>query len=237
MIQTEWSKSMSQILLVEDDPVLGRGLVVNLELENYEVAWAKDLASAYKTIESKTFHLIILDLGLPDGSGLSLCTKLRESGSKVPIVILTAHTDEDSVVEGLNTGANDYVRKPFGNRELLARVRTHLKEPTRRENQMRYAHLLLLPDRRKAFVRDQEVELSRREFDVLLYLVEHAEAVVTREALLSALDREGEIFDRTIDSHLSHLRSRLRQSKGSGLKITSVYGIGYRLEKDEGEAT
>src|SRR4051812_1111987 len=121
---------MTQLLLVEDDPVLGRGLHVSLELEGYHVNWARDLKSAYLAVDESKPQLIVLDLGLPDGSGLELLKSLRTKGSAVPVVILTAQTDEDSVVVGLQAGANDYVRKPFGNRELHARIRTALRQPT-----------------------------------------------------------------------------------------------------------
>ena len=108
---------MSEILLVEDDPVLGRGLVVNLEAEGYKVHWFKDLKTANDARSSITPALMILDLNLPDGNGLSLLKTIRTEGLKTPVIILTAQTDEDSVVEGLQSGANDYVRKPFGNKE------------------------------------------------------------------------------------------------------------------------
>src|SRR5262245_43414662 len=100
------------ILLVEDDPVLGRGLNVNLELEGYKVQWVKDLRSALQA-KSDQFDLALLDLGLPDGSGLTFLRELRTLDPRRPVVILTAKTDEESVVEGLQAGANDYVRKPF----------------------------------------------------------------------------------------------------------------------------
>ena len=112
---------MSRILLIEDDPVLGKGVKLGLELEGYGVEWARDLRSAKAANETEKFDLAILDLGLPDGNGLTFCQGLREAGSRMPILILTAKTDEDTVVAGLTAGANDYIRKPFGSRELIAR--------------------------------------------------------------------------------------------------------------------
>jgi DNA-binding response OmpR family regulator len=214
---------MSEILLVEDDPVLGRGLVVNLEAEGYQVHWCQDLKTAAS--------LIILDLNLPDGNGLSLLKSARAEGVKTPVIILTAQTDEDSVVEGLQSGANDYVRKPFGNKELLARVKTVMRDPAPSTPQIRYGDLVVLPEKRKVLYGEKDVDLNRREFDILSYFIAHAEAVVTREALLQMLDKDREIYDRTIDSHVSHVRSRLKQSGGVSVHISSVYGVGYRLEK------
>ncbi len=222
---------MSNILLVEDDPILGAGIKLNLEMEKYTVAWAKDLRTARDRNQQDKFDLIILDLGLPDGSGLSLCKELREAGSRLPIIILTAQADEDSVVAGLGTGANDYIRKPFGNRELLARIKTALREPGLREDQVRFGNILILRDQRRVMVDQQAIDLNRREFDIFTYLVNHGDSVVSRENLLQFLDREGEILDRTLDSHISHIRAKLKRAEVTSVAIASVYGIGYRLEK------
>ena len=222
---------MSKILFVEDDPVLGRSLSVNLEIEGYGVVWVRDLKSAIKVNATEAFNLVVLDLGLPDGNGLSFCSRLREAHSRVPIIILTAQTDEESVVEGLTQGANDYVRKPFGARELLARIKTVLREPSLRENQVRFGELVVLIDQRKSFYDGKEIELSRREFDILSFFVQHAEAVVSRERLIEAVDSGSEINDRTIDPHVSHVRARLRTAGAQLLQISPVYGVGYRLEK------
>lgn len=145
-------------------------------------------------------------------------------------MVLTAKTDEDSVVEGLTSGANDYVRKPFGQKEILARIAMMLKAP-KRDPQFEFAELKVMKELRKIVYRGQNVELNRREFDILSFFIERAETVVTREALLGILDKDGEISDRTIDSHVSHLRSRLRHAQVDGVQISSVYGVGYRLER------
>ena len=227
---------MSNILLVEDDPVLGRGLSVNLELEGHKVEWVRSLKAANQVREKKfTASLVILDLGLPDGSGLQFLRALRGSENLTPVLILTAKIDEDSVVEGLQAGANDYVRKPFGNKELLARIKTLLREPVRQDQKIQYGELVVFPDRRKVLYEEKEIDLNRREFDILHYFVRHAEAVITRESLLEALDKDGEIFDRTIDSHVSHVRARLKQAGVTSMQISAVYGVGYRLEKRHAE--
>lgn len=222
---------MNTLLLVEDDPVLGRGLILNLENEGYQIHWAKNLKDAAQSSAENRPDLVILDLGLPDGSGLNLLKDIRQSGSVVPVIILTAKTDEDTVVEGLQLGANDYVRKPFGDRELLARIRTALREPQSRDRQLRFGDLLLLLDRRQLVVSGQEVDLSPREFDLLVHFVQNAGKVVSREALLRVFDKDGEIFDRTVDSHVSHVRTRLKKAGVKTIQISSVYGVGYRLEK------
>lgn len=219
------------ILLVEDDPVIGRGLSVSLELEKYQVHWARDLRSAFKANEELKLDLVILDLGLPDGSGFEFLRQIRQNQSRLPVVILTAQTDEDTVVEGLQLGANDYVRKPFGQRELVARIKATLRQPNAREAQLRFDDLLLLTENRKALFAGKEINLNRREFDILHYMVQHAEKVVTRDAILQHLNKDSEIFDRTIDSHVSHLRGKFKETEIDSLQISSVYGVGYRLEK------
>jgi DNA-binding response OmpR family regulator len=218
------------ILLVEDDPALARGLQLTLEAEGYSIIWAESLRSAFDKNEKEKLGLVILDLGLTDGSGFEFLNKVREAGSRLPIIILTAQSDEDSLVEGLQRGANDYMKKPFSNRELLARIKAVLREPQMRESQTRYGDLLLLHDQRLVKFKDITVEMNRREFDVLFLLVQKVDTIVTREAMMEYIDKEGEIFDRTIDSHVSHLRSRLKAAGVNNIKISSVYGLGYRLE-------
>lgn len=222
---------MIEILLVEDDPILGRGLQVGLEVEGYKILWIDDLKTALKFEIKNDLSLIILDLNLPDGNGLDFLKKIRQSGSQIPVIILTAKIDEDSVVEGLQFGANDYVRKPFGQKELLARIKIATKEPLKREQQIRYGDILLLIDQRKVFFNEKEITMERREFDILNYFIQHSEMVVTRKSLLDFLGNENEIYDRTIDSHISHIRSRLRKAGVKSIQLTSVYGVGYRLEK------
>ncbi len=219
------------ILLVEDDPALARGLQLTLEAEGYSIIWADSLRSAFDKNQKEKLGLVILDLGLSDGSGFEFLSKARGGGSRLPIIILTAQSDEDSLVEGLQRGANDYMKKPFSNRELLARIKAVLREPQIRENQTRFGDLLLLLDQRLVKFKEANIEMNRREFDVLLLLVQRADTIVTREALMEHIDKDGEIFDRTIDSHVSHLRSRFKSSGITGIKISSVYGLGYRLEK------
>jgi DNA-binding response OmpR family regulator len=223
---------ISKIHLIEDDPVLGRSLSISLETENFHVEWSQTLSDAREKIQARVPDLILLDVNLPDGSGFDFLRDLRLSNPSTPVIVLTARTDEDSVVEGLASGANDYVRKPFGTRELLARVSTALKAPVVSPlNVLKYGDLRVDLERRVVTFGERTVEMNRREFDILTYLVRHAEAVVTRDALLEAVNKGGEIYDRTIDSHISHLRARLRKAEVGGIQISSIYGVGYRLEK------
>lgn len=221
---------VAKILLVEDDPILGKGLMLNLELDGHRVTWEQTLKGARHRNDNFEYDLMLLDLNLPDGSGLTLCHEIRETDSRLPIIILTAKTDEDSVVTGLAYGANDYVKKPFSSKELLARIKTALREPGRREDQLRVGPVLVLLDQRRALVDGHDLELNRREFDIFAHLVRRASAVVSREQIITLLNPEGEMTDRTIDSHVSHIRSKLKKSHSTAVTISSVYGMGYKLE-------
>lgn len=221
---------MARILLVEDDPLLGKGLFVSLSLENHQVFWEKTIRDAKQRNENNEFDLMILDVNLPDGSGLDFCGSVRESGSRVPILFLTARTDEDSVVEGLQLGANDYIRKPFSNRELFARIKTALREPVLREEQYRLGPILVLLGQRRVQINGEELSLNRREFDIFVYLVKNPKAVLSRDSIIAGLDQGDEINDRTIDSHLSHIRAKLKKHNMNAVQIKSIYGVGYTLD-------
>lgn len=221
---------LPSILLVEDDPVLGKGLVINLELSQYRVNWTTNLAETQQMSNLMNHKLVLLDVGLPDGTGFDLCRWLREQGLRCPVIFLTAQTDEDSVVRGFSEGANDYVRKPFSNKELLARVKHHLNEPVTQEQETRLGPIHIFVDQRKILVDGKSVALNRKEFEIFCYLTRNSKLVLSREKILAAVSPTGDLSDRTIDSHLSHIRQKLKDSLVENVKIQSVYGVGYKLE-------
>ncbi len=220
---------MKRILLVEDDPILGDGLQLFLELENFEVIRARDLASARLEEEKKSFDLVVLDLGLPDGNGMDFCKHLRTKGSNIPVVILTAQADEESVVEGLTNGANDYVRKPFSNRELLARIKVQIQGPKGVGPQLKVGELVLALEERVVTYKGSPIKFNRREFEIIKIMCEREGAVISRESIIEKAGHDIDISDRTIDSHISHIRSKLRKADVTTIQIASEYGIGYRL--------
>lgn len=222
---------MIELLVVEDDPGIGRGLSIHLQAEGYQVYWAKNLAEARVLLPTNRIELVLLDLGLPDGSGLDYLQEIRQAGFRKPVIVLTAQTDEEMVVRGFERGANDYVKKPFGTRELVARIKASLREPLLREETFRFGDLVMKTKSRSVEFRDKPVDLNRKEYEVLLYLVQRAEQAVTRTDLVQAIDKDAEIFDRTVDSHVSHIRAKLRKAGILEIQIAPIYGIGYRLEK------
>ena len=222
---------MSRLFFLEDDPVLGSGISLQLELERYEVIWSQSLLQAKEAALVGSFDLFILDVNLPDGSGFDFCRWMREKGIEAPVIFLTAKTDEDSVVEGFNLGASDYIRKPFGKNELMARVRNQLSEKRQSPEILRYGDLTLILDQQALKFKEDLLSLNRREFEILKVFFERPETIVTRESLLTKITFGEEIFDRTLDSHISHIRSKLRKKGIEEYRINSVYGSGYRLEK------
>ncbi len=222
---------MYQVLLVEDDPGIGKTVEFNLQDEGYKVFWAPTLHEAKQFFESEEFDITLLDIGLPDGNGLDFCKKIRETNKTIPILVLTATIEEESAVKSFEYGADDYVRKPFGLDELMARVKRHLSIPVRREVKIKFQDLTVIPDKREAYCGDKLLQLNRREFDILHCLIKSPDRVMSRLELLDNLGISDEVSDRTIDSQVSHLRSVLKKSGDLEHQISSVYGVGYKLEK------
>ncbi|MFV8256428.1 response regulator transcription factor [Bdellovibrio bacteriovorus] len=222
---------MSTIFLLEDDPVIGKAVQLQLELENYKVEWVQTLADAKRQNAECKADLYLLDINLPDGSGMEFCNWLRAQDQKNPVIFLTARTDEESVVQGFDQGANDYVRKPFSQRELIARIRNQLTDNKATLELVRFAGLTLIKNQQVLKNGEALINLNRREFEILTTFFEHPETIVTREQLIERLASGEEIFDRTVDSHISHIRSKLTKNGVTMVKINSVYGQGYRLEK------
>ncbi len=221
---------MPRILIVEDDLQISRSLTINLKFSGYETKSAGRVADAWALLRDEHFDLMCLDIGLPDGSGLDLCQKVRESGQEIPILFLSARTDEATVVKGINCGADDYLRKPFGVEELKVRMNKILKKFSLPSTTITFGDLTIDPNKRMVTIMDKIVTLGRKELEILLLLARRAGDIVTRENILTALYENADMYDRTVDSHMSHLRKKLKEVAGSTLQINSVYGLGYRLE-------
>lgn len=217
-----------QVLLVEDDPVIAKTLAMSLRYQGFELTHATGVRDAQAVLAERQFDLMLFDVGLPDGSGIELCRALRARDATIPILMLSARSDEATVVAGIEAGADDYIRKPYGLQELTARMTRTLGRRQQRER-MQFGALQLDAQRRVACVNGVPLNLGKKEFDVLLLLVRALGDVVTRNQILDGFDGDGAIYDRTIDSHLSHLRKKLKEAAAE-VRITAVYGVGYRLE-------
>ncbi|WPU64152.1 response regulator transcription factor [Peredibacter starrii] len=221
---------MPKILIVEDDPQITKILKLNLKLSGFETDNAMTFQDAWQKINADHFDLLLLDIGLPDGNGLDLCQKVRESGNDVPIVFLSALTDEATVVKGIKNGADDYLRKPFGLEELKVRVNKFVKKIAPHLQVVKFGDLTIDPVKRVVTVMGEMITLGRKELDILTLLARKSGDIVTRENILSTLYENADLYDRTVDSHMSHLRRKIREVAGQTLQISSVYGLGYRLE-------
>ena len=225
----------SQILLVEDDDEIGAGLEQVLRSQGYEVTWTTSGGAAVAAAQAAAFDLVLLDLGLPDLDGVEVCRRLRRSTPATTIVILTARSSEIDVVVGLDAGADDYVVKPFRVAELAARVRAHLRRqdtaPDRPEV-ITVADLSVDRPARRVHLGAGEVVLRPKEFDLLTLLISEAGAVVTRERIMSEVwDEHWFGSTKTLDMHISSLRRKLGHGPGSEERITTIRGVGYRLER------
>lgn len=220
------------VLLVEDDPMIAKTLQLSLRYQGFDLALAASVGEASQRLGQARFDLVMLDLGLPDGSGLDLCRRLRErdDSAALPILMLTAVTDEATAAACLDAGADDYIRKPYGLQELVARMRRLLQRGQRAREHASFGALAIDLPRRSALVGGAELKLGKREFEILAALVRAGGDAVTREQLLGACGHDEPVYDRTIDSHLSHLRRKLKDA-GAAVRISAIYGVGYKLEE------
>ncbi len=227
---------MARILLVEDDEDLARGVRFNLEQEGYAVVHHGDTKGAQAALAAAAFDLVLLDLNLPDGDGLDVLKAIRASGRKLPVVCLTARAQEGDAVMGLALGADDYVRKPFGVAELLARVAAVL----RRAGGGSASELCLGPvvvDLEARVVRQdgRAEELTPVEVDLLRYLWERRGRALDRRTILRDLwGLSSRFTTRTLDNHVARLRKKVEVDPSAPRVIVTVHGVGYRLEAGGG---
>lgn len=221
-----------KILVVDDEPSLLDTLAYNLRASGYEVITASDGAAALEAARDHAPDLVILDLMLPELDGLTVCRSLRQA-SETPILILTARTGELDKIIGLESGADDYLTKPFSLGELQARIRALLRRagPRRISDEIRSGDLLLNLVSRRAHVSERELVLSPKEFSLLAELMRHQGAVLSRDLLLTRVwgyDYYGD--SRTVDVHVRWLREKIEENPSQPTRIVTVRGIGYRFE-------
>jgi DNA-binding response OmpR family regulator len=224
----------SRIVVVEDDVSLGAGLVAVLAAEGHDVRWAQTAADARRLFSESVPDLVLLDVGLPDEDGLTLCRELREQGLQVTVVVLTARTDEGDAVRALDGGADDFVMKPFRPEELLARLRAHLRRrEVIGEPQLRAGPVRLDQRSRRAWVADTEIMLRPKEHELLTVLVTSAGQAVRREHLMDQVwDENWSGSTKTLDVHVANVRRKLADAGDRWDRIATLRGFGYRFELD-----
>lgn len=227
----------TRILVIEDDAAIRRGLVDTLKFESFEVFEAGNVNAGLDLALTVDCDLILLDLLLPGGDGLSILARVREVRPTLPVIILTARGDESDRVKGLQTGADDYVVKPFSPRELVARVRAVLRRSPERPldiASIRHADLKIDFARREIRHNGNSIELSEKEVDLLRYLAANHGRAIHREELLKSvwqIDPKG-ADTRTVDMHVARLRDKLSDPAHNPRLLLTARGIGYLLAHD-----
>ena len=222
----------SVVLVVEDEESYQEALKVGLTVEGFVVVSATNLSEARELIETTKPDLILLDVMLHDGSGLDLCREICET-KRIPVIMVSARTEELDIVLGLEIGAADYVTKPYRLRELIARMRVVLRRPAIESNDeiISFGEIRLDLTRRTVAKNDVVIELSRKEFDLLTLFATRLGQVVTREVCLDTLWWGLELSDtRTLDTHVKRLRQKIEDEPADPKHLLTIRGVGFRLD-------
>jgi two-component system response regulator VicR len=225
---------MKDVLIIEDNSELAFGLRNNLEVEGYKVRVAGDGAAGLESALASVPDLIILDLVLPEMNGFHVLQALRDAGIGTPVLILTARGDESDKVRGLKIGADDYVTKPFGLRELLARVEAIMRRsgPAEERKAETFGNIVVERSSRTVSRNGEPVSLSRKEFDLLMALLVRSDDVVPRLELMRLVwGYADSVITRTVDTHIAELRRKLEENPRAPEHILTVPTIGYRLKR------
>ncbi len=224
-------EKMKKVLLVEDNETIVMGLKYYLEQEGLLVEVAGDLTQARELLKEKLFHLILLDITLPDGNGLEMCKEIKEN-KDIPVIFLTAKDEENDVVQGLDLGADDYVIKPFRNRELLSRIHTVLRrydKATEKSTYIRYKDITIDVNSSKVYKESQEIVLTALEYKILYMLFANQNILITREQILEKIwDIAGNfVNDNTLTVYIKRIREKIGDTSAEYIK--TIRGIGYRV--------
>jgi Response regulators consisting of a CheY-like receiver domain and a winged-helix DNA-binding domain len=224
------------VYVVEDDMDLAEILTFNLESEGFEVKHFTNGNEFFKTMEQTIPNIIILDIMLPGYDGVRIAKILRQNVlyKDIPIIFLTAKSEEEDKIEGFNAGADDYITKPFSSKELIARIRAVLNryKKTNPINKLKIEDLEIDDDKMEVMLRGKPISLTKTEFRILKHLVENIDKILSRDKIINIMWSYGtDINDRTVDVHIKHLRDKLLDY---GKYIKTIRGVGYKFSlKDE----
>ena len=228
---------MKKILLVEDNDTIVMGLKYLLEKENFEVKTVKNLEETYKIAEKEKFNLYLLDINLPDGNGFSICSKLKEK-EDIAIIFLTARDDEKDIVKGLDMGADDYITKPFRNRELISRINNVLRrygknDTNQKDNIIKINDIEINTDSAKVMKDGKEIIFTSLEYKILVMLFSNPNVLITRQQILDKIwDIAGNfVNDNTLTVYIKRIREKLDDKEGKIIK--TVRGLGYIIEESK----
>lgn len=232
---------MKKILIIEDEPNIRELILYNLKTNGYDGIAAEDGIMGITMVHREKPDLVLLDIMLPGKNGYDICKELREEGNNTPIIMITAKTDESDKVMGLECGADDYISKPFGIREMMARIKAVLRryevtssdEPAERDrgdSVLEVGDIYINADRHEVRIGDRYAELTTREFELLKFMAENRGHVFSRDQLLNniwGIDYAGET--RTVDVHIRHIRQKLSNGEGDDKYIETIRGRGYKF--------
>lgn len=224
------------VLLIDDDLDILKVLRANLEFHGFHTITAASWSEGQRVLNDGKPDIIILDLMLPDGDGVEICRRLRRQYPDLPIIMLTAKDRISDKVIGLESGADDYIVKPFETLELIARMKARLRRSkTLEEKKITIGDLHIDYKSRTVTVRNKEIILTPKEYDLLCYLVSHRGEVVSREDIRKHLWKESKIYSwsRVIDVHIQHLRQKLEDNPSEPEYIITVSGVGYKFRDDK----
>jgi|SRR5580704_1354167 DNA-binding response OmpR family regulator len=222
---------METILVIDDDQSLRDTLGIMLEREGYQAVLAPDGRSGFERAIALKPHLILVDLRMPRLSGTEVCKQLRARGMKTPLIVLSAASAELDKVQLLDIGADDYLVKPFGVRELLARIRAVLRRASPEETKvLEFGEVEVDLTRRVVRRAGQELKLTRAEYNLLTYFLQNPDRVLTRDAILNSVwGYDYSLHTRTVDAHVVRLRQKLEPEAGNPRHFLTVHGVGYRF--------
>ena len=228
-----------KILIIEDEPNIRELVLYNLKTNGYDGIAAEDGIMGITMVHREKPDLILLDIMLPEKNGFEICRELREEGNKTPIIMMTAKTEESDKVMGLDYGADDYISKPFGIREMMARIKavlrryevsSNVEEKTSSDTILKAGDLIINIERHEVTAAGRQVDLTLKEFELLQYLMENRGHVYSRDQLLNnvwGIDYTGET--RTVDVHIRHLRQKLSDGNNEDKYIETIRGKGYKV--------
>jgi DNA-binding response OmpR family regulator len=233
------SATVKRILMIEDDPNIVELARIHISDLGYLFDWSADGESGLRKAQEDEYDLILLDLMLPRLDGLEVCKRIRQENQKTPILMLTAKSEEFDKVLGLELGADDYLTKPFSIRELVARIKAILRRvETERESAkktgepeiFKFAHMVIDTLKRKIILADKTVELTAKEFDLLLLFARHPGRTFDRHQLLDQVwGYHFDGYDHTVNSHINRLRNKIEDDPANPIFIKTVWGVGYRF--------
>lgn len=225
-----------KVLIVDDEKSIVTLLTFNLENVGFQTEYAYDGLEAIKKAENNHYDLIVLDLMLPKMDGIEVCKYLRQNKIETPILMLTAKDDESDKILGLDSGADDYITKPFSPKEVNARINAILRRAPKAKKSnfisLQIGNLVIFPERYEAVINKNVITFTRKEFELLLYLANHCGKVISRDRLLSEVWDYDFVGDtRIVDVHISHLRDKIEPNTRKPIYIKTVRGLGYKMEE------